>query len=90
MINHNAQDMTAVAQMLFHGNVNNRWFDKSIQMMITPNGTVGANVEHAPLDATLAGQLWEYILVSEEYDEQGHVKDLPDEDKSFKPSNPIQ
>ncbi len=68
--------------MLFHGNMNNRWFDKSVQVIVTPNGTTGANVEHTPLDATICAQLWEYALTTEAsiYDEQGHVKDLPDED----------
>ncbi len=75
--------------MLFHGNKNNRWFDKSFQLIITPNGTVGANVEHAPLDATVGGQLWECILASEAYDENGHVICHP-EDSSVEPIIPTQ
>ena len=75
------QDLTAVSQMLFHGNINNRWFDKAIQLIVTPNGSIGANVEHAPLDATVCGQMWEHILSSEQFDEQGHVVDLPNEEK---------
>ncbi len=69
--------------MLFHGDVNNRWFDKGVQVIVTPNGTTGANVEHTPLDATVCGQLWEYALTSEVqvYDDQGYVKDLPNEDQ---------
>ncbi len=74
--------------MTFHGNVNNRWFDKSFQLIVTPNGAVGANVEHAPLDATVGGQLFEYILASEVYDDQGHVMDLPNEDKRIGPISP--
>ncbi len=74
--------------MTFHGNVNNRWFDKGFQLIVTPNGVVGANVEHSPLDATVGGQLFEYILVSEVYDDQGHVLDLPNEDRSIGPISP--
>ncbi len=81
--------MTATAQMLFHGNINDRWFDKCLQLIVAPNGAVGANVEHAPLDATVGGQLWEYVLVSEAYDENGHVIVSP-EDRNVKPIIPTQ
>lgn len=68
--------------MVFHGHVNNIWFDKSVQLIACPGGNVGANVEHAPLDATVCSQIWEYCLTSEKYDEEGHVLDLPDEESS--------
>ena len=35
----------------------------------------GANAEHSCIDATVASQFWEYILVEDEYDENGHVLD---------------
>ena len=43
---------------------------------MTENGRVGGNVEHSNLDATVCGQMWEYILSGENYDENGHVLDF--------------
>ena len=68
--------------MLFHGNVHNQWFDKAVQLIVCSRGTAGANVEHSPLDATVCGQIWEYCLTEEKYDEYGHVVDLPDEESN--------
>ena len=65
--------MTEYARNFFHGNGYNRWFDKSVQIIVTDSAIVGANVEHSSLDATVCGQMWEYILSSEGYDENGHV-----------------
>ena len=56
---------------MFHGNGFNRWFDKGVQLVCTPNSIVGANVEHSTLDATVCGQLWEYMLTEESYDASG-------------------
>ena len=71
------QKTMAVARHLFHGNGYNRWFDKSLQVIITDDcGVVGANVEHSSLDATVCGQMWEYVLSGEQYNEDGHVLDF--------------
>ncbi len=37
---------------LLHGDSANRWFDKSIQLIIFENGLSGINVEHSGLDAS--------------------------------------
>lgn len=37
----------------FHGNLansGNRWFDKSLQLIVSRDGAVGANFEHTPAD----------------------------------------
>ncbi len=70
------QDLTAQARTMFHGDGFSRWFDKSISVMICANGCLGANVEHAPLDATVGGQIWEYILTHEQYDSDGGCLEL--------------
>lgn len=72
--------MTTVSNMLFHGNINNRWFDKSVHITVDPVGVIGACVEHSSLDATVCGQVWEYALTSEQYDENGYVVDIPGEE----------
>ena len=52
-----------------------RWFDKGVQLVTSSNGVAGANAEHSSIDATVASQLWEYMLSEEKYDESGHVLD---------------
>lgn len=69
--------------MLFHGDGYNRWFDKSVQIIVTDSAHVGANVEHSSLDATVCAQLWEYILSEEKYGEEGHVLQFGETPKSL-------
>ena len=37
---------------LLHGNSGNRWFDKSVSLVVFADGTAGINVEHCGLDGT--------------------------------------
>lgn len=39
------------ANLIMHGDANNRWFDKVFQFIVCSNGRVGINGEHSPLDA---------------------------------------
>lgn len=78
---------TTLCQKVFHGNVYNRWFDKSISVTVFENGLVGCNVEHAPLDATVGGQFWEYMLLTEAYDENGIALQKPEAEKGFPTSS---
>ena len=68
--------MTGISQLLFHGDGYSRWFDKSFCVSASPGGVVGANAEHSSLDATICGQLWEYMLTEERYDENGRCIEL--------------
>lgn len=36
-----------------------RWFDKSFNLIIYKNGTMGLNAEHSWADAPIIGHLWE-------------------------------
>lgn len=36
-----------------------RWFDKSFNLIIFKNGTMGLNAEHSWADAPIVGHLWE-------------------------------
>lgn len=40
------------ADQLLHGDGGNRWFDKSISLIVANNGMAGINVEHCGLDGT--------------------------------------
>ena len=81
--------MTEYARHLFHGDGYNRWFDKSIQIIVTDGGRVGANAEHSCLDATVCGQMWEYILSGEKYDENGLTMDFGEMPASLPPPAPL-
>lgn len=51
---------------MFHNwNGSNRWFDKSIQLIVSNSGKAGLNGEHSPSDAVVPGQCTEYILKNE-------------------------
>ncbi|KAJ2870793.1 hypothetical protein GGH93_005310 [Coemansia aciculifera] len=50
----------------------NRWFDKSIQLVIMNSGRMGVNCEHTPVDGMTAGRL--LMEVGEK--ERGPVKDI--------------
>lgn len=54
-----------VCHSLIHGNGSNRWFDKSINLVVFANGKAGLNVEHSWADAPVMGHLWEYTLATE-------------------------
>ncbi|KAJ2793889.1 hypothetical protein H4S07_006916, partial [Coemansia furcata] len=50
----------------------NRWFDKSMQLVIVNSGRLGVNCEHTPVDALTTGRL--LMEISEK--ERGPVKDI--------------
>ena len=64
---------------LLHGNGTNRWFDKSLQLIVYRDGHCGMNCEHSWADAPVSGHLWEYCLCHEVagnsvYAGDGHVR----------------
>ncbi|VDD93929.1 unnamed protein product [Enterobius vermicularis] len=59
---------------LLHGNGNDRWFDKSLSLIVYKNGRFGANAEHSWGDAAITAHLLEYLIVSD-FCKQGYDKD---------------
>jgi carnitine O-palmitoyltransferase 1 len=49
-------------QLLLHGNGDDRWFDKSFNLIIASNARVGFNAEHSWADAPIMAHLWEFVL----------------------------
>jgi len=49
-------------QLLLHGKGNDRWFDKSFNLIVAKNGRVGFNSEHSWADAPIMAHLWEFVL----------------------------
>ncbi|CAG5119940.1 unnamed protein product, partial [Candidula unifasciata] len=73
--------LDAYGKAMLHGQGYDRWFDKSFNIVVCSNGTIGFNAEHAWADAPVMAQLWEYIQVDElilGYDKDGHCRGNPE------------
>ncbi|CAF2342078.1 unnamed protein product [Rotaria sp. Silwood2] len=71
----------AYAHSILHGKAYNRWFDKSLNFIISKNAVVGINVEHSWADAPVSVQLYEYMIAEDivnfSYDELGNTRGTP-------------
>ncbi|XP_063053606.1 carnitine O-palmitoyltransferase 1, liver isoform isoform X2 [Engraulis encrasicolus] len=72
------ESLDSYAKSLLHGKCYDRWFDKSFNLIVFKNGTMGLNAEHTWADAPIVGHLWECVLsmdpVKLGYTEDGHCK----------------
>ncbi|XP_051975584.1 carnitine O-palmitoyltransferase 1, liver isoform isoform X1 [Xyrauchen texanus] len=72
------RSLDCYAKSLLHGKCYDRWFDKSFNLIVFKNGTMGLNAEHSWADAPIIGHLWEHVLASDPvrlgYAEDGHCK----------------
>ncbi|KAG7473793.1 hypothetical protein MATL_G00099670 [Megalops atlanticus] len=72
------RSLDSYAKSLLHGKCYDRWFDKSFNLIVFKNGTMGLNAEHSWADAPIVGHLWEHVLsmdpVKLGYTETGHCK----------------
>ncbi|XP_072525384.1 carnitine O-palmitoyltransferase 1, liver isoform isoform X1 [Salminus brasiliensis] len=72
------RSLDSYAKSLLHGKCYDRWFDKSFNLIVFKNGTMGLNAEHTWADAPIVGHLWEQVLavdpVTLGYAEDGHCK----------------
>lgn len=70
------KSLDSYAKCLLHGKCYDRWFDKSFNLIVFKNGTMGLNAEHSWADAPIIGHLWEQVLsmdpVKLGYSEEGH------------------
>nr|CAG8588585.1 85_t:CDS:10 [Entrophospora candida] len=48
---------------IFHGNGYNRWFDKSMSIIVESNGGAGMHCEHSPCDALVTAFIAEWTLI---------------------------
>ncbi|XP_075772834.1 LOW QUALITY PROTEIN: carnitine O-palmitoyltransferase 1, muscle isoform [Pelodiscus sinensis] len=73
--------LSRYAKSLLHGRCYDRWFDKSITVIVYKNGKVGGNAEHSWADAPISGHLWEFMLATDHfqlgYGEGGHCRGVP-------------
>ncbi|XP_061628497.1 carnitine O-palmitoyltransferase 1, liver isoform isoform X3 [Phyllopteryx taeniolatus] len=56
------KSLDSYAKSLLHGKCYDRWFDKSFNLIVFKNGTMGLNAEHSWADAPVVGHLWEHVL----------------------------
>ncbi|XP_061773720.1 carnitine O-palmitoyltransferase 1, liver isoform isoform X1 [Nerophis ophidion] len=70
------KSLDSYAKSLLHGKCYDRWFDKSFNLIVFKNGTMGLNAEHSWADAPIIGHLWEHVLSMDPfklgYTDQGH------------------
>ncbi|XP_069018130.1 carnitine O-palmitoyltransferase 1, liver isoform isoform X2 [Embiotoca jacksoni] len=75
------KSLDSYAKSLLHGKCYDRWFDKSFNLIVFKNGTMGLNAEHSWADAPIVGHLWEQVLSMDPlklgYTEEGHCVGEP-------------
>ncbi|DAZ94644.1 TPA: hypothetical protein N0F65_010731, partial [Lagenidium giganteum] len=55
------ENPSALARECAAGSCGNRWYDKSFQYIVFRNGMVGANMEHANVDATILMSMYRWL-----------------------------
>lgn len=60
------------SRMMLHGNGKNRWFDKSLQFIVSKNGEIGVNIEHSGMDGAVMSRFIKFIS---EYIDKVHKKE---------------
>ncbi|KAI5626275.1 carnitine palmitoyltransferase 1A, partial [Silurus asotus] len=75
------ESLHSFGKSLLHGKCYDRWFDKSFNLIVYKNGTIGLNAEHSWADAPIIGHLWEHVLSTDAiklgYTEDRHCKGQP-------------
>ncbi|XP_062510186.1 carnitine O-palmitoyltransferase 1, liver isoform-like isoform X2 [Corticium candelabrum] len=78
-VTYSKDDPTKLNEMgrsLLHGSGWNRWFDKSVCLVVFKNGRMGFNIEHSWADSPVIGQMLEttvaWDFASERFDADGH------------------
>lgn len=56
------ETLIETSHLMMHGDGKDRWFDKSLQLIVCRNGTTALNVEHSRLDGSVIGRLQKHIL----------------------------
>jgi len=58
----NDLELSRFGAAMLHGKCYNRWFDKSVQIIVGANGHIGLNGEHSWADAPIVGHFWEFVI----------------------------
>jgi carnitine O-palmitoyltransferase 1, liver isoform len=75
--------------LTMHGDGTNRWFDKSVSLIVYENGHAGLNAEHSWADAPVVAHMWEHCLCHEierngkfSYQKDGHASNRSTKDNN--------
>jgi len=77
-----ADSWTGRGRALIHGSGANRWFDKSLNVVVFKNGHSGLNAEHSFADAPVVAHLYEVAIIAADkhskkmFGEDGHTLEL--------------
>ena len=74
------RDVDEHARLMFHGDGRNRWFDKSLQIIVQKDGQLGPNVEHSRGESPSAIPLFDFAAEDERKAEEAPdavERDLP-------------
>ncbi len=69
------RSLVEISSNMLYGEGANRWFDKSIQFIITKNSVVGINMEHAKMDGSTMTRFMRYL-----YD---HIHSIQGDDREW-------
>lgn len=75
----------AYEQFFWGSRLQNRWFDKVVQIIVANNGRAGLNGEHSPCDAVITCTALDYAVASEV-----RHKDVEDRDVAMPPPVKLQ
>lgn len=64
------------ARMALHGDARNRWFDKSIQLIVAGDGTAATCIEHSGFDGSTLRRFTDF-LVEHEHDPEPPTSEVP-------------
>ncbi|XP_017085173.2 LOW QUALITY PROTEIN: carnitine O-acetyltransferase [Drosophila eugracilis] len=93
------QDAEELILSLIHGNGSNsnsgnRWMDKTIQLVVNPNGNVGFTYEHSPAEGQPIAMMMDYVVKKlkddPSYGETGEDDFTPAEKIQFCPLSPCE
>ena len=68
------------SKQMLHGNGRNRWFDKSLQFIVTKSGELGINMEHTGVDGSIMSRFIKFL-----YDDMGDHSNSKNEECEEKP-----
>lgn len=70
--------LTSVSEQLLYGNGKNRFFDKSLQLIVFKNGKMGINFEHTGVDGSvmlrLISHLYDSMEAAQHYKKDAEIK----------------
>lgn len=87
---HEPESRDDSARIMLHGDARNRWYDKSIEFVVCPDGTAGINYEHSSLDGSSVVTLTGFIYGHEAGEEENTEEEIPFGELDFNLSSDVR